>query len=62
MKTKRNPLYVVWSPDGETPPKIAHATHQAAHYAAHQMAQIHPGKTFFVMARSGRPISKDAVA
>lgn len=48
--------FVVWSPDGETPPKVVHRTHQAAHSAAHMMAKAHPGQTFMVMAKSGRAI------
>jgi hypothetical protein len=46
--------FIVWSPDGETPPKVVHDTHGAAHFAAKQMAQSHPGVTFMVMQRSGR--------
>lgn len=46
--------YIVWSPDGPTPPKVAHQTHQSAHSAAWLMAKTHPGQQFFVMARSGK--------
>lgn len=55
-RSAKTPL-VVWSPDGETPPKVAHTTHGSAHRAAHLLAKKHPGQTFFVMERSGRPIS-----
>jgi hypothetical protein len=46
--------YIVWSPDGETPPKISYATHAAAHSSACRMASLHPGQQFYVMGRSGR--------
>lgn len=48
--------FIVWSPDGETPPKVPHATHGAAHSAAQMMAAKHVGQTFMVMRRSGRAI------
>lgn len=54
--------FVVWSPDGETPPKIAHTTHKSAHRAAHLLADQHEGRTFYVMARSGRAITKGSAA
>ncbi len=60
--TPAKPPFVVWSPDGETPPKIAHTTHKSAHRAAHLLAERHEGRTFFVMARSGRPIAKGRAA
>lgn len=53
--------YIVWSPTGETPPKVAHATHQAAHYAAQVMAKAVPGASFFVMKRSGNEIVASAI-
>lgn len=54
-----NAPLIVWSPDGETPPKVAHNTHGSAHRAAHLLAAANPGKTFYVMERSGRPIAKN---
>jgi hypothetical protein len=55
-KPSAQKTYVVWSPDGETPPVVPHKTHPSAHFAAHQMAKKHPGKKFFVMATAGRAI------
>lgn len=46
--------FIVWSPDGETPPKVAYGSHKAAHHAAATMAKVHPGRQFYVMARSGK--------
>ncbi|WP_230770575.1 hypothetical protein [Sphingomonas sp. Leaf4] len=60
--TPAKPPFVVWSPDGETPPKVAHMTHKSAHRAAHLLAESHEGRTFYVMARSGRPITKGKVS
>ena len=55
QRSARPPL-IVWSPDGDTPPKVAHQSHGSAHRAAHQLAAKHPDRTFYVMERSGRPI------
>lgn len=55
QRSARPPL-IVWSPDGDTPPKVAHQSHGSAHRAAHQQAAKHPGRTFYVMERSGRAI------
>lgn len=46
--------YIVWSPSGETPPKVSYQTHGAAHFAACRMAKQHPGQRFFVIARAGK--------
>ncbi len=54
-KSKQTPPYIVWSPDGETPPKVSHATHQRACFAAHFMARKYPGKMFYVLGRMGKP-------
>ena len=42
-------FYTVYSPEGETPAKVQHATHGEALFAAKQMAKFHPGQEFFVM-------------
>lgn len=42
-------FYIVFSPDGETPPKVVHPTHKGALVAAVRMARFHPDKSFFVM-------------
>lgn len=46
--------YIVWSPDGPTPPKVSHETHKKALWQAHEMAKKHPGQQFYVMARAGK--------
>jgi hypothetical protein len=55
-KFKARPPYIVWSPDGPTPPVVPHPTHGAALAIAHMMAKRHPGQTFRVMENAGRPI------
>jgi hypothetical protein len=46
--------YIVWSPDGPTPPKVSYDKHQAACREAHRLAGLFPGREFFVMARAGK--------
>lgn len=48
--------FIVWSPDGDTPPKVQHPSHKSAHHAAHRMAKEHPGQTFYVMGVGGKAI------
>jgi hypothetical protein len=59
-KAKRSPhpnrFYIVFSPDGETPPKVVHKTHPAAIYAAVQMKKLHPDQSFFVMGSMSAPV------
>jgi hypothetical protein len=61
--------YIVWSPDGPTPPKVSYQTHPEAHAAANLMAKRHRGQKFYVMARQGAgakivppPVELDAPA
>lgn len=46
--------YIVWSPDGETPPKVSYDKHQVACHEAHRLSKLMPGRTFYVMARAGK--------
>lgn len=48
-------FFIVFSPEGETPPLIVHPTHAGALFSAWAMAKLHPGKTFFVMGSMSRP-------
>jgi len=59
---KATGLFIVWSPAGETPPKMQYATHKEAAYYAHKMAAKHPGQTFFVMTRAGALIRHEPEA
>lgn len=47
--------FIVWSPEGEAPAKVEHATHGKALWAAWKLAEEHPGQTFYVMGRAGKP-------
>jgi hypothetical protein len=57
-KFKHNPhrFYIVFSPEGETPPKVVHKTHPSAIYAAVQMKKLHPDHSFFVMGSMSAPV------
>jgi hypothetical protein len=50
-------FFIVFSPDGPTPPVKAHETHKRAFHAAHMMAKAHPGQTFHVMQSASKPIA-----
>jgi hypothetical protein len=52
--------FIVWSPDGPTPPSAVHRTHGSAFYAAHKLAEANPGQAFMVMKRDSRLIVKPA--
>ena len=62
MSDKPEPFYIVFSPEGDAPPRITHTTHKAAHFAARAMAQLHKGQTFYVMRRAGSPARVDLPA
>jgi|GEM_PF-5084489 len=49
-------FFIVFSPDGPTPPIKIHAEHREALAIAHIMARQHPGQTFHVMKSNSRPI------
>lgn len=44
------PFYLVWSPQGPTPPRYCHGTQDAAEAEAERLARQHPGRKFFVVA------------
>ena len=50
------PFYIVFSPDGPTPPVKVHASHPEALAIAHVMAKVHRGQTFHVMKSASKPI------
>jgi hypothetical protein len=59
-KRSKKQFFIVFSPDGETPPKIVHETHQGALYAAVQMAKRNPEASFFVMGSMSAPVKPRA--
>ena len=51
-------FWIVWSPTGSTPPKRRHNTHDEAMRVCKEMAESHPGQTFYALlaqARAYRP-------
>lgn len=51
-------FYMVFCESGETPPKVRHATHKAAYYAAQVMAQYNPGAIFHIMKKKGKCVHR----
>lgn len=45
----KDAFYIIWSPQGQTPPRYTHKDYNEAKRAAISMAQQHPGQEFFVM-------------
>lgn len=54
-------FFIVFSPDGPTPPVKAHASHKEACRVAWLMAKAHPGQAFYVMKSASRPCVVEAV-
>ena len=52
------PPYIVWSPEGPTPPKISHPDHKSACIAMWHMSRRFPGQQFYVMGRTGKGAMK----
>ena len=52
------PFWIVWCPDGATPPKHCHTSEAFAEDEARRLARVNPGKVFFVM----RAVSRSAVS
>ena len=48
--------YIVWSPQGQTPPVVPLDTHKQAFRAANGMAKLHPGQDFYVMVTASKPV------
>lgn len=49
-------FYIVFSPNGPTPPVKVHDSHKQAFGVAHRMAAMHPGQAFHVMVSASKPI------
>lgn len=51
--------WIVWSPQGEAPPRVVHETHFLANDEAERLARENPGKEFFVcMLFEGHQVSE----
>jgi hypothetical protein len=44
-----NEFYLVWSPQGCTPPRYRHESYAGAETEARRLAECHPHAAFFVM-------------
>ena len=51
-------FFIIFSPEGLTPPVRVHESQSEAFGVANYMAKHHPGQTFYVMKSSSRPICK----
>lgn len=49
-------FYTVFSPQGEAPAKVQHATYGEARFAAKRMALLNPGQEFFVMKSASKGV------
>ena len=55
-------FFIIYSPNGETPPKRQHDTHGAALHEAHRLASKQPGSEFFVMRSCSKPVTAEVQA
>lgn len=55
-------MFIVYSPEGEAPPRIHHKSHKAAFHQAHRLAKSNPGRRFFVMKMASNQIMVPADA
>lgn len=46
-------FYMIWSPQGVTPPRTRFASQKAAEMASRKLAAANPGREFFVMEAIG---------
>ena len=49
MPKQDEQFYLVWSPQGPTPPRVTHESYGPAACAANDMARQHPGQDFYVL-------------
>lgn len=43
------PFWLVWSPNGDHPPRFQHDTEAGAEREAERLADLHPGREFYVV-------------
>ncbi len=49
VRAMADEFYIIWSPEGETPPQQRHFTYKAASTGAWIMSRRRPGRSFYVM-------------
>lgn len=55
-------FFIVYSPEGEAPPRVQHKNHGAAMHQAARLAKANPGRRFFVMRTASRPLVVELAA
>lgn len=48
------PFWIIWNPNGPTPPRVQFDSLAEAEKAAKNMARLHPGQEFYVMQMAGK--------
>lgn len=49
MINGENSFYLIWSPEGLTPPKYTHDTLENAQREANRLASVNPNRSFYVV-------------
>ena len=57
MKTDPQ-FWLVWSPSGDHSPRVKHATEATAEAEAGRLADLHPGREFYVMQPTMQVVSQ----
>lgn len=52
-------FWIVWSPQGKTPPCAKHPVEETANNEAVRLARLNPGHEFFVMGMEALAIKRD---
>jgi hypothetical protein len=55
-------FWIVWSPEGKTPPSYRHGTEQSALDEADRLAVLHRGISFYVLAATSRSCVSTSVS
>lgn len=53
------PFWILWSPQGKTPPRVKFPTEKQALRIAEKMAAEHPGSEFFVLLTVARSVRRE---
>lgn len=52
-------FWLVWSPQGRTPPSMRHLTIDTANTEADRLAKLNPGHSFFVLTAESLHVKRD---
>lgn len=53
------PFWIIWCPDGPTPPRVKYTSEVEAVSVAEKMALRHPGQVFYVLLTVARSVKRD---